>query len=160
MPKKYLKGEQAFTLIELLVVIGIIAVLAAIVLVAVNPARQFAQARNSERASDLNALLNAIGERLVDNKGSFAVASTTCDQAIPTATSTIGTATTTVATTTPPNFNLEPCLVPDYLAAIPFDPKTGDTASTSYRIVENPASGRITVEAATPELGTTISFTR
>ncbi|MDQ5951176.1 MAG: hypothetical protein QG639_453, partial [Patescibacteria group bacterium] len=41
-----LRSKHGFTLIELLVVIGILAVLLAITLVAINPARQFAQANN------------------------------------------------------------------------------------------------------------------
>src|SRR3989344_5679707 len=67
-----LSQSKGFTLIEILVVIGIIAVLAAIVLIAINPARQFAQARDSQLVSNLNAILNAIGQRIADNRGTFA----------------------------------------------------------------------------------------
>ena len=64
--------NKGFTLIEILVVIGIIAILATIVIIAINPARQFAQARNTDRTSSVNAILNAIGQRIADNKGIFA----------------------------------------------------------------------------------------
>ncbi|MES2007152.1 MAG: prepilin-type N-terminal cleavage/methylation domain-containing protein, partial [Patescibacteria group bacterium] len=60
---------RGFTLIEILVVIGIIAILAAVVVVAINPARQFAQARNSQRQSNIETILNGIGQNLADNKG-------------------------------------------------------------------------------------------
>ena len=53
----------------MLVVIGIIGILAAIVLVAVNPGRQFAQSRNVQRQSDVNAILNAINTYQTDNNG-------------------------------------------------------------------------------------------
>src|SRR5689334_22363540 len=63
--------ERGFTLIELLVVIGILAVLLAITLIAINPAKQFSQANNTKRRSDVNAILNAIDQYAADNKGSL-----------------------------------------------------------------------------------------
>src|SRR3954471_22183018 len=69
--KKNIKKNQGFTLIEILVVIGIIAILAAIVIIAINPARQFAQANNTQRTSDVSQILNAIGQNIADNKGTF-----------------------------------------------------------------------------------------
>src|SRR5258708_32989606 len=67
--RKASKSQKGFTLIELLVVIGIIAVLATIVIIAINPARQFAQARNTQRESNVSTLLNGIGQNVADNKG-------------------------------------------------------------------------------------------
>jgi len=54
------KNTKGFTLIELLIVIGIIAILAGIVLVAVNPAQQFGKANDSERKSEIGTVLSAI----------------------------------------------------------------------------------------------------
>ncbi len=65
------KSQKGFTLIELLVVIGILAILLSIVLVAINPARQFGQANDTKRRSDATAILNAIGQYESDNKGSL-----------------------------------------------------------------------------------------
>jgi type IV pilus assembly protein PilA len=63
------KLNKGFTLIELLVVIGILGILLAIVLIAINPARQFKQANNTKRANDAATLLNAIHQYGADHKG-------------------------------------------------------------------------------------------
>ncbi len=68
---KKVNTNKGFTLIEVLVVIGIIAILATIVIVAINPARQFAQSRDTQRLSNINSILNAVGQKIADNKGVF-----------------------------------------------------------------------------------------
>ena len=52
--------KKGFTLIELLIVIGILAILATVVVLVLNPAQLLAQARDSQRMSDLGSLKNAI----------------------------------------------------------------------------------------------------
>src|SRR5947209_4187972 len=65
------KNQKGFTLIELLVVIGILAVLLAITLIAINPAKQFSQSNDTKRRSDVNAILNAVDQYAADNKGAL-----------------------------------------------------------------------------------------
>jgi prepilin-type N-terminal cleavage/methylation domain-containing protein len=52
--------KKGFTLIELLIVIGILAILATVVVIVLNPAQLFAQARDSQRISDMTTLRSAI----------------------------------------------------------------------------------------------------
>ncbi len=58
--------KKGFTLLELLIVIAIIAVLAATVLIVINPAEILRKARDSQRVSDLSSLKSAIGLYTVD----------------------------------------------------------------------------------------------
>ncbi len=65
------KKEKGFTLIELLIVIGIIAILAAAVIIAINPGQQFKQARNATRWSHMNSVVNATYSYMISAAGSF-----------------------------------------------------------------------------------------
>jgi type IV pilus assembly protein PilA len=136
MNKKTLVAANGFTLIELLVVIGIIAVLAAIVLIAINPGRQFQQARDAQRWSDVNAYLNAIGQNIADGKGTVCFSSVT--------------ATPTNIGTTAGNIDLT-CLSPNYISTLPTDPSGGTAGDTKYKI--SVASGRYTIAATAETAG-------
>jgi type IV pilus assembly protein PilA len=136
------KKSKGFTLIELLVVIGMLAILAAVVLIAINPARQFAQARNAARQSDTRAILDACWHYAVDNNGKIPTALTTT----PTDVGTSGLSLSTV-------------LVPTYITDLPKDPDGGTAATTKY-LASKDANGRVTVSASNAELGVTISVTR
>ena len=76
--------KKGFTLIELVIVIGILAILATVVILVLNPAQLLAQARDSQRISDLGSVKSAIALYLAtaavpaigeDSYGSY---STTC----------------------------------------------------------------------------------
>jgi prepilin-type N-terminal cleavage/methylation domain-containing protein len=108
--------QKGFTLIEILVVIGIIAILAAIVIIAINPARQFAQARESQRVSNVDSILDAIGQRMADNKGVFS-ATGACPVITIGSTSSIDDAAGGMGLDLATN-----CLVPTYIPALPSDP--------------------------------------
>ncbi len=151
-------SKRAFTLIEVLVVIGIIAVLAAVVLVAVNPARQFKLARDSQRVSNVNALLNAVGQNISEHRGVFVCNGLTKE--LPQTPAVIKSGPESAV-----SVDLAPCLVPDYLSSLPFDPSLASASyvstssyNTGYEIFRD-ANGRVTA-SSTGELTATISVTR
>ncbi|MDP3962378.1 MAG: type II secretion system protein [bacterium] len=148
-------ARGAFTLIEILVVIGIIAVLASVVLVAINPGRQFKLARDSQRVSNINALLNSINQNIAEHKGVFTCDLTPLD--LPSASTTVKSASGGI--------DLAPCLVSAYLSVLPFDPSASgahynskDDYDTGYKVSID-SDGRVTV-TADGEITPSISATR
>ncbi len=143
-------NKKGFTLIELLVVIGILAVLLAITLIAVNPGEQLQKSEDTQRRADINSTLNAINQYMIDNNG--------------TVPSGIGTTATAISDT---GADLCALLVPQYIAALPQDPTLdGDGISetecagvytTGYRV--SASNNRVTVEATAAD-GTDIQVTR
>lgn len=138
---------KGFTLIELLIVIAIVAILSAVVLIAVNPARQMQDARNVERMAEVNAILSAISQYQVDN------------EALPACVTTDAICIGTDAGT--PCCDLTSDLVDGgYIAEIPIGPGAACNATdTCYKVMKT-ATDRITVSAAGAERGVTISYTR
>ena len=65
------KRTSGFTLLEILLVIGIIAVLATVVAVSLDPATRFQNAKDARRLSDIQSILSAIHQSIVDNRGAL-----------------------------------------------------------------------------------------
>lgn len=120
-------ASRGFTLIEILIVIGIIAILAAIVIIAINPAKQFAQARNSQRVANINTILNAVGQNIADNKGIFGGV---CSGTPLTA----NTASTSIDNGAGGSGKNLACLAPVYIPTFPQDPTAASGVDTGYDI--------------------------
>lgn len=137
--------QPGFTLIELLVVIGIITILATVVLVAVNPNRQFMNARDTQRRTDLSVVTSALVQYQIDNEGKLP------DQSnFPSTATCVG----TVA----PCVNLGAYLIPLYIPELPYDPSSGTPANTQYFIYKS--ATRQLVATASGEITSTITVAR
>ncbi len=145
-----MRRAKGFTLIELLLVITIITILAAIVLIAINPPRNIAASNNAQRWSNINTIINAIHQYAVDNGGQLP--------------STITTGSVEVCKTSAAScsglIDLSSLTFEErYVLRLPTDPTSASANGTGY-FVKKDAYNRVTVSAPFAQLGVTIEVSR
>jgi prepilin-type N-terminal cleavage/methylation domain-containing protein len=142
-------NNKGFTLIELLIVIAIIAILGTLVFVALDPVKRFADARNARRWNDVNSLLTAVHEYIVDNGGVLPTGVTTTEKQLGTCASGGGADCSGAADLC---LNLS-SLLAKYLKSIPVDPGGGSAATTKYSVVSD-SNNIITIRSCAAESST------
>lgn len=149
------QNKKGFTLLEVLLVVAIIAVLAGIVIIAINPGKNLGDTRNSQRQADVTTILNGVYQYSLDNNGSLPTGITTTSTEICATGASSCTGLVDLSTVTANG---------KYLVSIPKDPQCGTgtvcaTNGTGYKVSKD-ANGRITVTAPSAEQSKTISVTR
>lgn len=159
--------KSGFTLIELLVALTIVAILAVSVYVALNPAQRLKDAKDSRRATDVDQILSAIHESIVDNKGTLPtnMPAVNTETQLGTAASacTISNTNCTITATACADLMTGSQNVSKYLASMPFDPVGSaggaDATKTGYS-VKRDTNGIVTVKACYTDATTVVSASR
>ena len=150
--------RRGFTLLEILLVVAAIAILAGIVVLAINPTKQLGDTRNSARRADVNTILNAVYQYAIDNNGSIPATITTGTAC--------GVSTQEICKTggsCSGLSDLSTYLVSTsarYLVSIPVDPSGATTNGSGYQVYKNSTTNRVTVCAPSAEQSATISVSR
>jgi len=152
---------KGFTLIEILVVVALIAILTTVTFVSIKPAKNFADARDVLRNSDIVQILNAITQYTSEQGHTLTTLTPVTDEniVIPICTgsalemATIGTAAG--------NVNLVANLVDLYIVGIPFEPLGNHSTTDSGYVVCQTAGGIVQIDApGAEEAGKTITERR
>lgn len=145
-------NQKAFTLIELIIVIAIIAILAAAIFVALDPARRLHETRNARRWSDITNILDAVVKYQIDNEGTHYVniAATSTGSYYMIGTCASGADDDCTAQTTESACVNLTDIGTGYLGTVPKDPSSGTEAITDYYLRKD-SNGAITIGACEPE---------
>ena len=143
-----MKNHKGFTLIEILLVVAAIAILAGIVILAINPSKQLGDTRNAQRRSDVTTILNAVYQYSIDTGAIPSTITTTQTEICKTGASCTGLIDLSVLTSGE-----------EYLVSMPFDPNGSSTNGAGYEIKKT-GNNRVTVIAPDAEEGAIISVTR
>ena len=153
-----MRQQKGFTLMEILLVIGLLAVLAVVVFVALDPAKRFQDTRNARRTTDIQNILSAVHTYVNDTKGTFPAAITSTEKQIGTAATGCAIATGGCAVAGATDCVDLSTALGSYLKSIPIDPN-GTAALTGYSIVKD-TNNMVTVRACNAEGGVTVMTSR
>jgi prepilin-type N-terminal cleavage/methylation domain-containing protein len=162
-PRRICGRNGGFTLIELLIVIAVIAIIAGVVMVALNPLGRFQDSRNSRRWSDVNTYASSLKLYQVDNSGAYPVSmdAMSDDQYYQ-----IGIGTNCEIECNSPSISFQPDCVDlsvlstrGYIGTLPFDPNlTGASADRTGYYIMRATNRSITIGACNEEMGTSDSI--
>jgi type IV pilus assembly protein PilA len=152
--------QKGFTLLEILLVVAMIAILAGIVIIAINPTKQLADTRNAQRRSDVATILNAVYQYSIDHKGALPVGSAS-SSSIDTYSKEICASTIPAVCASNSLVDLSALYYSDqkYLVNIPIDPSMNSVQGTGYYIWKS-NNNRITVKANNAEQDAVIQVSR
>ncbi|KKR81111.1 MAG: hypothetical protein UU73_C0003G0015 [Candidatus Daviesbacteria bacterium GW2011_GWA1_41_61] len=158
------KTSPGFTLIELLIALTIITILAVSVFVALNPAQRLKDAKDARRSTDVDSILTAVHQSIVDNKGTypsnFPAAGTEAQLGTDGSACGISNTKCNFATAACANLLTGSQNLATYLKDMPIDPNgTANAAKTGYSVVRD-SNGIVTIKACYTDGTATISASR
>jgi uncharacterized protein (TIGR02145 family)/prepilin-type N-terminal cleavage/methylation domain-containing protein len=136
--------KSGFTLLEILLVVGIIAILAGIVILAINPNKMLATTRNVQRKANLAEINKALYQYYIDNSRYPVSVTSSLTEICNTGATSSG---HSISCTNKADLSF---LVPAYLTAIPTDPQMTGT-STRYKVMKD-QNNKVVLEAPQAEL--------